>query len=240
MCKNKKEGESSMSIRSQMARVVYGLCCFVTIAYAQTPVIISIGESCTGATILRTLGLRHEAYPFDWVISEFDPLYAVFADDFQYFFDHRYLQMVPDGSAVIDYYGISFRHDLPTTNYNYERDDGNLPNEGTLCENWRDYVPNAYAKYRRRIERLHKVLSSTNKVYLLRYAGIDKKSAIKLRNVIHEQYPKLDFTLVMVAHDREFCSDWNKKRIKNFYFSRPAEWQDLNQWRPIFKTLGLL
>lgn len=189
---------------------------------------------------MRTLGLRQEAYPFDWVISEFDPLYATFFDDFHYFFDPHYLQVTPNGSGVTDYYGTIFYHDLPTTNYNYERDDGNLRDEGILCENWRDYVANAYAKYQRRIARLQTVLSGTDKVYLLRYAGINKKLAVKLRDLIHRRYPNLDFTLVVIAHDREFCTDWQLPRIKNFYFARPAEWQDLTQWLPIFKALALL
>jgi len=229
-----------MSTRCTSVRFICSVLSFVTITHTQTPIIISIGESCTGATILRTLGLRQEAYPFDWVISEFDPLYVTLFEDFRHFFHPDSLQLFHDGAAVTDYYGLIFRHDLPTTNYNVERDDGNYRDEGTLCENWQDYVPNAYAKYQRRIARMQKVLSGTNKVYLLRYAGIDKKLAVKLRDLIHRRYPNLDFTLVVIAHDQTFCGDWKLARIKNFYFARPAEWQDLGQWRPIFKVLGLI
>ena len=226
----------------QLSGIACCLFLLVTTAYSKSrqPIIISIGESCTGAIILRELGLRNEAYPFDWTISEFDSLFMSFSDRFHHFFDPQTLMVIEDNSAVIDYYGCIFRHDLPTTRHNFERDDGNLPDEGALCENWRQYVPNAYAKYRRRVERLQKALSGKHKVYFLRYAGITAQSAVKLRDLIRTQYPKLDFTLVAIGHGPEFVTDWKLKRIKNFYLPYPAEWKNLDQWRPFFEELGLI
>jgi hypothetical protein len=49
------------------------------------PTFFSFGFRCSSAAILKKLGLKHESYPFDWLISDLSVIQKCFSDDFKEF-----------------------------------------------------------------------------------------------------------------------------------------------------------
>ena len=55
-------------------------------AYAnEAPIIISLGIDCEGAIATKEYGLRHEACPFDQLVTQYHSLYALFENKFESF-----------------------------------------------------------------------------------------------------------------------------------------------------------
>lgn len=56
----------------------------------QSPVYISLGYRCSTASILKRLGLKHESFPFDWMISRLPIIKDCIETRFAYFIDPKY------------------------------------------------------------------------------------------------------------------------------------------------------
>lgn len=55
---------------------------------------ISFGYRCSSAGILKRLGLKHESYPFDWIVSRIPVIQDCIATDFQHYLSPtNYLQI---------------------------------------------------------------------------------------------------------------------------------------------------
>ena len=57
------------------------------------PIFISLGSWCNVAINLRRAGMRHAAFPFDWIASvDCERFLDIFETDFEYFLDDEYYE----------------------------------------------------------------------------------------------------------------------------------------------------
>lgn len=131
---------------------------------------VSIGYDCSTASVLRGLGLRPAALPFDWVESNVDALEKCIGDRFANY--HKGLRLNKSKTRLIDTYGFQFPHDYPTIDSQNthvkevgECDFGESGKQ--IVENWMDYYDIVKAKYDRRIERFVSIFLDTQPVIVL-------------------------------------------------------------------------
>lgn len=192
---------------------------------AKIPLCISLGAACGPALTLRDLKLRAEAYPFDWVISPFDSLYKALEDDFEFFLTD--LQLRPDQTGIIDYYGFHFTHDLPTVhNQTFNVLETDFTGNCTLYHQWENALPLVREKYQRRIKRFRNVCRGKEKVFFIR-SETNKAEALLLRDFFKTKYPQLDFVLIVFSSDPSFAQFWNIPHIINFH---SLQWYDPVGW----------
>lgn len=199
---------------------------------SEKPTYVSLGGACASAMNLRALNLRNEAYPFDWITSNFAGLFLALETDFAFFLTD--LKTRPDRTGVIDYYNFSFTHDWPTIAQT-QVDAANCDFVGCniLSPDWEAVLPQVIEKYDRRINRFRVLCEGTEKVFFIRSEYITKSETIALRDLLCTKYPSLDFELVVIATARDFEIPWNIDRIKNFR----AEGNDVAAWKKILSTL---
>lgn len=223
-----------------LLKKILGILLIIQNISAEPPLCISLGSFCATAIHLRffdnikTLNIRDNAYPFDWIESSFDSLYTCIDDDFNNFLHGLHLK---DNNQILDHYGFKFLHDWPTIQSGdfdiLNTDDG--VNASYLKTNWRDYSTLVQEKYARRIERFKKACKSFRKVFFIRYHGITEQQAIMLRDLIQKKYILLDFELIVITEDQRH---WNLDRIQNFYMYL-HDWDKLSLWTNIFDKINL-
>lgn len=217
--------------------VIFLLYSFINASYE----CIGLGERCTVAAALEAFDLRKAAYPFDWIISEFQSTCNVLEADFEDFLNPDYFSIRSDQHGIINKYGLVFVHDFPTVGYNGDLQIDAPITEGILRPDWIDTLGEIQKKYLRRIERFRNVCRSNKKIYFIRHYGItSKKEAIVLRDILQQHYPDLDFTLVIAGNNSSFAEPWNIPSIKNYYLKETAAWNDVKEWETIFTDLGLI
>ncbi len=233
------------SIIGKKVKVLFLLLSCLIISNTYAIVVVSIGKSCSVAMALRHFNLRHEAYPFDWIISHFTSLYYALEDDFKRLLQDKDLTIREyDRYAVLDYYKFHFVHDFPTVLPNTPAaeaiEEGHMAG-GILHDDWRSALTLVQEKYQRRIERLRNLFSSTERVYLIRHFDMTKEQAINFRDLLYRKYPLLDFVLVVIDKKEDMKLDWNLERIKNIYFDYYESSSTKPQlWEPIFRSLNLI
>ena len=181
---------------------------------------ISMGTHCSAAAAIQAYDLRKAAYPFDWMISDFHHLYATLQDDFRDFLNPSYLHVRNDNHGIINKYGLVFVHDFPTIHYS----GNNIQNEDNIGESilhpeWITFLPEIQTKYDRRINRFRERCSGNKKIYFIRHFGSSRGEAIRLRDLIQQMYPALDFTLVIVGNNQNYSALWGEKNIRNYYLN---------------------
>lgn len=146
----------------------YCIFIFDFIALANEPLCISLGSSCNPAHMLRDLGIRKEAYPFDWVISSHTALYNCILDDFSHFLTD--LKITMQNFGLVDYYGLIFIHDFPNLNTNNSTDFSNYDviSEAPIKDFWPEKIPEVTEKYKRRIERFKEACLSGKEIFFVR------------------------------------------------------------------------
>jgi len=125
-------------------------------------VLVPIGSSCSVASYLRQLGLRKEAFPFDWNVTPIEDAIELINNNFKYFLNEKSLiYLEPTKRLLFKENGIDFEssNDIITPVY--------CTNTNTLFVH--DFSVNGKAdlkevkkKYHRRIKRLNKLLNNTN------------------------------------------------------------------------------
>ncbi|HSX13498.1 MAG TPA: DUF1796 family putative cysteine peptidase, partial [Chlamydiales bacterium] len=131
-----------MRTRNLIMLVLFSL--FITYAYAfeifpdnKEVLFVSLGSSCTSASMIRESGCRAEGYmPFDWICSKNnDKLIEILNDDFLHFFNNEYIFMCDKylHHIVNSYYYLEFVHSFEDSEEKFR------------------------SKYRRRIERFRKL-----------------------------------------------------------------------------------
>lgn len=194
-----------------------------TTLLAKTPLCISLGTACASAMNLRSLGLRQEAYPFDWVISPLDGLCAAIQDDFKYWLTD--LTIRPNNQGVIDRYGIHFVHDLPTiATPNIDAANIDFVGNNDLISNWESTLPDVRKKYDKRIARFKQACLGKEKVYFFRAEYMTQEDSIRLRDCLKNKYPNLDFALIVSSLSQE---QWNIPGVRHFYSN---VWNDYATW----------
>ena len=203
-------------------------CGFICLSAVDT-LFISLGHDCKTAEILRTLNLRKDAYPFDWIGSiDFNGIYKCFETDFSDYFLKNNLKMLPliydvglqgyYNRILDDAYGFTYNHDFPldfSADMVADAKEEKITS-GKIVTNFLDFHHIVYAKYQRRVNRLRDALRSTKKIFLIRTSGTYQE-AKRLSSIIREKYPICNFTLVIVSSEEEAKYQWNLAYVKNFY-----------------------
>lgn len=189
--------------------------------------IISLGPACETSYHIRRHRLQYAAYPFDWVITEFRPLYNCFVHDFEGFLTSREDLVITNKTEPTNKYGVVFRHEL--------QDEGGYPD-----------FEDAKAKYERRAKRLLDVMYSTKRVLFIRRGGMAKDQAIELNKLWQDKYT-VDYHVAIIQ--KTPTPDWKLHRFSNLYLPEtdqqkklaPRErgwWQgDHEAWDGIFNQL---
>jgi hypothetical protein len=161
---------------------------------------MSLGSECSPAAALRTLNIRAEALPFDWVESNLNKIMNCINDNFNNY--HRNLQFNNKKTRLIDSYGIEFPHDYPfnTPDYPFNTPNFSIDTIGegafgeepqkSIVENWSQFHSIALEKYKRRIERFYSYLQSEDPIIFAcrNYSVKDvKKFGVFLANKFNKQ-----------------------------------------------------
>ncbi len=188
------------------------------------PLYISLGGACAPAINLRNLGLRTQAYPFDWIISPFESLYQALNEDFKYFLEDT--RIVPKKTGVIDHYHFYFTHDWQKKSL--------APDESIIHPDWEKSLPAVKEKYQRRIDRFRKACRGSETVYFIRAEYITQEQAIKLRGLFRTKYPTLYFLLIVFNNSEDFKEPWHIDSIRNFYL---PSWDDVTAFEETLKKI---
>ena len=180
--------------------------------------LIGIGYDCSPAGALRSMGLRREAYPFDWIQTDSVGIRQCIADDFLHF--HCDLRLMEHGHRMIDYYGFQYPHDYPVEDVNMDETEEKA-GEGVFTEevsrpilsNWARYYETVKEKYARRIQRFRLALAHSAPVILLcRHPVHDAKEIL---TSFRQFYKRNDIYMVNSAEDSHvedgFITVWTER-----------------------------
>jgi hypothetical protein len=164
---------------------------------------ISLGYECSTASILRELGLRKFALPFDWIRTSPLGIYYCISDNFMQF--HKILHLATSKGYIIDEYGFEYPHDYPTTS-----NMASLPGEGDMDEaiikcGWETYHGTVLEKYERRIERFHAILRSSEPIIALFFGNTSDIYMFKAAFL--EVYHKKNIVYVVNSHVPSMSED---------------------------------
>ena len=154
-------------------------------------VYISLGDTCQPARAISENGLRHRAFPFDWITGSGDAVVACLTSDFNGF--HTTLRFssphpeIGQNTVLTDALGFSFHHDYPTVENNtLPGEDGTR--ETTIVSDWANSYAHVYAKYQRRIQRFRSVMQGPSPVVFVCHRPI--ADCVRIRDAIKMVYGK--------------------------------------------------
>lgn len=177
---------------------------------------VSLGSRCMTSQLLNTYKLRAGAFPFDWLISDYnDSIILLLKNDFAFFLDLDVLFPNPQHFWHIDnfYYKLEFRHEWMYT-------------EPFSVDILRRVVYAASEKYNRRIARFRRIKTFKGTVFFIRlppmldghYYWEDQvnkvitfRQAQELRDALRDYFPDLNFNLIIV----NYCSGGFEKVVQN-------------------------
>ena len=172
---------------------------------------ITLGFNCSSATVLRDLGLRKTALPFDWiVVNNVNKIINCIEDNFQKF--HKNLHFIMDNHWLEDEYGIQYPHDYPV-NDNEE-----------ICDDWINYKTDVLKKYERRIERFHNILNDPLPIIALYHGPITWGKRIK--SALEKKYNRKRIIFVIATYEKGQTS--NDIIICNIYTNEDS--RNKNFW----------
>lgn len=190
------------------------------------PIIIPIGSNCFQARVLRTIGLRFLAYPFDWNITSLSAIYRLIENDFEGFCDKKCYIRQGLRPVFDERYRIFFPHDFHVKEH---YDDAEF----------QDDLERTIRRYEKRIARFYKAIHSGQPVCFIRAttgavysyfpadAQITKDWAENFVALLKRKFPKLIFTLICSDYTGEINGHWGVANCVNFYY-------DLTKWTPDF------
>jgi hypothetical protein len=185
---------------------------------------VSIGYDCSTASVLRGLGLRPAALPFDWVESNVDALEKCIGDRFAHY--HKGLRFNHSKTRLIDTYGFQFPHDYPTIDsQNTEVGECNFGESGKeIVENWMDYYDVVKAKYDRRIERFVSIFLDTRPVIVLcRYSP---SNVLRIQRLLMNTFQKKNIYFV-----NAYETMYETANIINIHPEIHNTWSDAEIWK---------
>ena len=155
--------------------------------------IFSMGAACSCSQALREAGLQFASFPFDWVVGPGICFRAqMIADDFPGWLEPETFIRVetPKFSTSVwyrDKFGFSLIHDFHV----------GVPFDEEL--------PLVRAKYRRRIDRLSRLLDSANRALVVYIesggaASASADDAVKVRETLARRWPCVDFDVLLVKY----------------------------------------
>ncbi|HEV8051726.1 MAG TPA: DUF1796 family putative cysteine peptidase, partial [Parachlamydiaceae bacterium] len=138
--------------------------------------VVSLGARCQVAMQMEHHGIRHLAYPFDWIVTSAQGLGSFITNHGSHFLDLDKVIYVEEYAGNPPYYFVKDTH------YNFESYHDFLP----------PHIPGNFEvvkdKFQRRIKRFFALLGSDKKVLFLR-TDITRQDAEYLDNIIHTVYP---------------------------------------------------
>jgi len=208
--------------------------------------VISLGPNCSPAMSLNYHKIRKEAYPFDWVVCSFDAMFKLLQTDFENYLLPENLILKPQAPFfVFDIYtNVQYNHDFPISNVDdklYEDQWKDAGGVGVVVSNFLDYLPDVYAKYLRRINRLGEVLNSTEDNVIFVHYGITKNQAVLLRDFFESHYPHLNFIILAVNGAQEFSKNkWSENKIHDYCITDMGWDMSAPGYYNVFKDIGLI
>lgn len=194
--------------------------------------LISIGMNCTMATQLRARGLRHASYPFDWLnvfsLDALTTIVSLIQTRFQNFLQYENLEVNSDETImrrtrVLDrVLQVEFIHDFFSKTIDKQE------------------LSKVQEKYKRRIDRFYKTISTFDSICLL--LAIDKPmlsqmSLVEAYEKIREVFPTGVIDIFAVVFDDEInnfetieCNGGSLyinhvTRTRNYYDTSEKVWE---------------
>jgi len=194
--------------------LLLSLCGFAAADTEAPPLFVSLGSDCEVAMKMRENGLRHYAFPFDWLqFPSHKHLIALLNENFEFFLDANYYIQNPEYPTHLEHtrYHFEFRHDWP------------FEDTATSSERYKLHKEAIHAKYTRRIERFRQLVSYPGKVFFIRSAydhtkgpngywwkvgyeksnKLDATCAKEIYEALRGLFFDLDFTLVVINYQDE-------------------------------------
>lgn len=184
---------------------------------------IPLGDRCQSTFLVKELGMRAQAFPFDWITSPIDSLVKCLETDFAGF--HQTLQLERNAatgvfSQITDGLGFRFHHDYPTTSMSVFTDENEV-GEDPIVDNWRDFHAAALEKYGRRIQRFRDIMRGPEEVI-----GVCRRpvaDCMRIRAAIAQTYGR-DIRILTDTHEVS-----NDPMIETVHSER--DWYDIERWR---------
>jgi len=182
--------------------------------------IISLGCNCCPAAALRDMGLREKALPFDWIISNIKGLELCFKNNFQDF--HKNLQINDNKTVIYDNLFFEYVHDYPLNEI-----------DNKIVDNWKDYYPEIFEKYERRIQRFLNIMKEP--LPLLIFTRYHISDVVKLKILIEKYYGRKDIFFLNATPEADYIRP-NLKTLeyntfmRNFNTEANGIWNDTNIW----------
>lgn len=178
--------------------------------------VIGLGDLCQVPHQLSVHKLRTAAFPFDWAITSFESLYQFIANEGVCFLDSDKIVFVNHPS---DYHANATSY-IEDTVYHIQ-----LIHDFELNENYMQDYEKIKSKYDRRVKRLIDALHSDKKILFVR-RSMNFEQAVLLDELLHTNYPQLNYTLVALNNSEESLHDWGLQRVRNFRLRDliPYEW----------------
>lgn len=192
------------------------------------PIVISLGDSCQPALNLMYAKLRFMAYPFDWIVAPFDDVYDMIKTDFMYCNQREYFVEAYDSKI----------NNLRATNIHY-------PQLLFPHAKWESL----FEDFNRRIKRFYKAIyyseTSKKKVFFVIHSLTFRNDSVKamadkLRDLLSQKFPNLDFTLIVMHHADILNNSTDANCI--FTYLKHEGWtqESYSEWRDKFTAMGLI
>ena len=206
--------------------------------------LISFGDGCSIATSIKQMGYRVAAFPFDWIVSNFEKIDLLLSNNFVYLFDPLYLMPSIRFPNCLEntLYDIHFAHDFPT----------NVDKEnpfGIIVPNWIDFLEEVARKYQKRIQRFRSLANYKGKIYFL-HNNLYKRGELneviikKIQERLFEIFPLVDFELLFfIEHglSLDIKNLSNVRVVKTKHLGCPTSIQNIsNEFRSCLESLGFL
>jgi len=123
----------------------------------------SLGHRCTSAQLLSDLKLKHESYPFDWIVSKLETVEHCILDNFKEYINlSNYEQVLTKVSNITDNETVKADNDFYIyKNKYYDNDDNIIFNRFKLANYYQKLFDDT-DYYKRCIERFNNLLLSEN------------------------------------------------------------------------------
>lgn len=190
---------------------------------------ITLGYDCSTTSALKSMDLRIQSLPFDWMVSDMSKLIDCISEDFINF--HKNLKLNSSKTRVIDHYGFEYPHDYPNTDIiDFENIGNGVFGEKIINDNWEDYIELNLEKYNRRIKRFIDILKSEKDLIVL-YRGFLSNIEI-FKEIAKNKFNKENIRYI-VATNEFFESD----EIVTCNPESKGDWNNISVWKEAMEKI---
>jgi hypothetical protein len=132
--------------------------------------VISVGHRCSSSSFIKTLNLKTESYPFDWIVSKLDVVEDCIETNFVHFLNrNNYVTHKTETGYMIDNEKVFLCNEVAHVNTYYETNKDNRSTyDYKLALNHHNLdVEKDYQYYERCISRLYELFKTDIKKYYL-------------------------------------------------------------------------